>query len=129
MAKSSSVLSPNANAANVAATKVKGHATLVKATKSSEPPKASSEPLVDLAEQLNEETKRKYVKEKPIGAGTYATVYLGHYKEAGPSRKPPRQVAIKKIETSRSPFGIVRPDPNARTTDTAAEHRTDIPHA
>ncbi|KAI9674516.1 MAG: TFIIH complex serine/threonine-protein kinase subunit kin28 [Caeruleum heppii] len=47
----------------------------------------------ELAEQLNEETRRKYVKDKKLGEGTYAIVYLGHLKD-----DPNALVAIKKIK-------------------------------
>ncbi|KAH0558845.1 hypothetical protein GP486_004518 [Trichoglossum hirsutum] len=49
----------------------------------------------ELAEQLNEETKRKYVKDKKIGEGTYAIVYLGHLRA-----DPKSKVAIKKIKVN-----------------------------
>lgn len=49
----------------------------------------------ELAERLNEETKEKYVKDKKLGEGTYAIVYLGYLK-ADPSSK----VAIKKIKVN-----------------------------
>ncbi|KAF8419438.1 kinase-like domain-containing protein [Tirmania nivea] len=47
----------------------------------------------ELAEDLNEEIKNKYTKDKKIGEGTYAIVYLGHTKT-----HPPTRVAIKKIK-------------------------------
>ncbi|KAL8928667.1 MAG: hypothetical protein Q9172_000805 [Xanthocarpia lactea] len=49
----------------------------------------------ELAEQLNEETKEKYIKDKKLGEGTYAIVYLGHLKA-----DPKRLVAIKKIKVN-----------------------------
>ncbi|KAL8936077.1 MAG: hypothetical protein Q9216_005120 [Gyalolechia sp. 2 TL-2023] len=49
----------------------------------------------ELAEQLNEETKQKYIKDKKLGEGTYAIVYLGHLKA-----DPERLVAIKKIKVN-----------------------------
>ena len=49
----------------------------------------------ELAERLNEETRQKYVKDKKLGEGTYAIVYLGYLK-ADPSSK----VAIKKIKVN-----------------------------
>lgn len=49
----------------------------------------------ELAERLNEETKEKYVKDRKLGEGTYAIVYLGYLK-ADPSSK----VAIKKIKVN-----------------------------
>ncbi|KAL8826968.1 MAG: hypothetical protein Q9191_003474 [Dirinaria sp. TL-2023a] len=47
----------------------------------------------ELAEQLNDETRQKYVKDKKVGEGTYAVVYLGHLKA-----DPESKVAIKKIK-------------------------------
>lgn len=47
----------------------------------------------DMASQMNLDTRRKYVKGKQIGAGTYGIVYAG-YERADPSRL----VAIKKIK-------------------------------
>ena len=58
---------------------------------------APSEPAKgqELAERLNEETKQKYVKDKKLGEGTYAIVYLGHLKADSSSL-----VAIKKIKVN-----------------------------
>lgn len=47
----------------------------------------------ELADRLNDETKEKYVKDKKLGEGTYAIVYLGHLKD-----DPSTKVAIKKIK-------------------------------
>ncbi|KAI9701347.1 MAG: TFIIH complex serine/threonine-protein kinase subunit kin28 [Bogoriella megaspora] len=49
----------------------------------------TGEPLSEMAEQLNENEKRKY----KLGEGTYAIVYLGHLRE-----NPKSLVAIKKIK-------------------------------
>ncbi|KAL8731412.1 MAG: hypothetical protein Q9181_004313 [Wetmoreana brouardii] len=49
----------------------------------------------ELAEQLNEETKQRYMKDKKLGEGTYAIVYLGHLKA-----DPLQLVAIKKIKVN-----------------------------
>lgn len=49
----------------------------------------------EYAETLNEQTKEKYVKEKKLGEGTYAIVYLGHLKA-----DPSSLVAIKKIKVN-----------------------------
>ncbi len=49
----------------------------------------------ELAERLNDETKQKYVKDKKIGEGTYAIVYLGHLKA-----DPSSLLAIKKIKVN-----------------------------
>ena len=58
---------------------------------------ASSEPAKgqELAERLNEETKQRYVKDRKLGEGTYAIVYLGHLKADSSSL-----VAIKKIKVN-----------------------------
>lgn len=94
MANSPSVSSPVATTSSVAAAKAKAHTILTGAkSQTATTSKATSDAPHDLAEQLNEETKRKYVKGKAIGAGTYATVHLGHL------RKDPKfRVAIKKIK-------------------------------
>ncbi|KAL9098908.1 MAG: hypothetical protein Q9163_005518 [Psora crenata] len=47
----------------------------------------------DFAERLNQETRDKYVKDKKLGEGTYAIVYLGHLRA-----EPSSLVAIKKIK-------------------------------
>ncbi|KAI9681658.1 MAG: Cyclin-Dependent Kinase 7 [Trizodia sp. TS-e1964] len=49
----------------------------------------------ELAEVLNAETKRRYVKDKKLGEGTYAIVYLGHLRS-----DPSSLVAIKKIKVN-----------------------------
>lgn len=49
----------------------------------------------ELAERLNDETKEKYVKDKKLGEGTYAIVYLGHLKA-----DPSSLLAIKKIKVN-----------------------------
>ncbi|KAF8477400.1 protease-like protein [Kalaharituber pfeilii] len=61
-----------------------------------DPPAPPSAPRGELAaaEDLNEAIKNKYTKDKKIGEGTYAIVYLGHAKDT----YPPRPVAIKKIK-------------------------------
>ena len=58
---------------------------------------APSEPAKgqEFAERLNEETKQKYAKDKKLGEGTYAIVYLGHLKA-----DPSSLVAIKKIKVN-----------------------------
>ncbi|KZF26875.1 Pkinase-domain-containing protein [Xylona heveae TC161] len=48
-----------------------------------------------MAEHLNEETKQKYVKDKKLGEGTYAVVFLGHLRA-----DPKSLVAIKKIKVN-----------------------------
>ncbi|DAA75169.1 TPA_exp: Uncharacterized protein A8136_1920 [Trichophyton benhamiae CBS 112371] len=52
-----------------------------------------SMPEPELAEQLNADVRRKYVKDKKLGEGTYAVVYLGHLRD-----DPTSLVAIKKIK-------------------------------
>ena len=49
----------------------------------------------DVGERLNQETKEKYVKDKKLGEGTYAIVYLGHLRA-----DPSSLVAIKKIKVN-----------------------------
>ncbi|KAI0379931.1 Pkinase-domain-containing protein [Hypomontagnella monticulosa] len=60
---------------------------------------------LDLAEQLNEEEKRKYVKGKKLGEGTYANVYLGFLKS-----DPSKLVAIKKIKIQKEYTEGMAPD-------------------
>ncbi|KAF7713344.1 Cyclin-dependent kinase 7 [Penicillium ucsense] len=52
-------------------------------------------PERELAEQLNDDIRRKYVKGKKLGEGTYAIVYLGNYRD-----DPSSLVAIKKIKVN-----------------------------
>jgi cyclin-dependent kinase 7 len=47
----------------------------------------------ELAEQMNDDLRKKYVKDKKLGEGTYAIVYLGHL-----AKDPSSLVAIKKIK-------------------------------
>ncbi|MCJ1314069.1 TFIIH complex serine/threonine-protein kinase subunit kin28 [Agyrium rufum] len=49
----------------------------------------------ELAEQLNDKEKQKYIKDKKVGEGTYAIVYLGHLRT-----DPKSLVAIKKIKVN-----------------------------
>ena len=49
----------------------------------------------DVAERLNQETREKYVKDRRLGEGTYAIVYLGYLRTA-----PSVKVAIKKIKVN-----------------------------
>ncbi|KAH6987342.1 kinase-like domain-containing protein [Ilyonectria robusta] len=60
---------------------------------------------LDLAEQMNDEEKRKYVKGKKLGEGTYAIVFLGHLRS-----KPSTQVAIKKIKVQKENDQGMAPD-------------------
>lgn len=60
---------------------------------------------MDLVEQMNEQEKRKYVKGKKLGEGTYANVYLGHARhDAGVL------VAIKKIKVQKEYKDGLAPD-------------------
>ncbi|KAH1292778.1 hypothetical protein KXW39_005811 [Aspergillus fumigatus] len=49
----------------------------------------------ELTELLNEDIQHKYVKDKKLGEGTYAVVYLGHLRN-----DPSSFVAIKKIKVN-----------------------------
>ncbi|KAK0720813.1 kinase-like domain-containing protein [Lasiosphaeris hirsuta] len=60
---------------------------------------------LDLVEQMNEEEKRKYVKGKKLGEGTYANVYLGHSRQ-----DPAVLVAIKKIKVQKEYKDGLAPD-------------------
>jgi len=60
---------------------------------------------LDLIEQLNEEEKRKYIKGKKLGEGTYANVYLGHARH-----DPNVLVAIKKIKVQKEYKDGLAPD-------------------
>ncbi|KAI2643665.1 Pkinase-domain-containing protein [Xylaria nigripes] len=60
---------------------------------------------LDLADQLNEEEKRKYVKGKKLGEGTYANVYLGYLRG-----DPSQLVAIKKIKIQKEYTEGMAPD-------------------
>ncbi|KAI1330060.1 kinase-like domain-containing protein [Xylariaceae sp. FL0255] len=57
---------------------------------------AAQSTALDLAEQLNEDEKRKYLKGKKLGEGTYANVYLGFLRN-----DPSELVAIKKIKVQK----------------------------
>ncbi|TGJ86144.1 hypothetical protein E0Z10_g2586 [Xylaria hypoxylon] len=60
---------------------------------------------LDLAEQLNEDEKRKYVKGKKLGEGTYANVFLGFLRS-----DPSQLVAIKKIKIQKEYTEGMAPD-------------------
>ncbi len=62
-------------------------------------------PPLDLSEQMNEDEKRKYVKGKKLGEGTYANVYLGHARH-----DPSVLVAIKKIKVQKEYKDGLAPD-------------------
>ncbi|KAG9234181.1 serine/threonine-protein kinase [Amylocarpus encephaloides] len=65
----------------------------------------SSTEVNDVAEQMNEDEKAKYVKGKKLGEGTYANVYLGHI-----SSSPSSLVAIKKIKVQQQYTEGMAPD-------------------
>ncbi|KAL8948684.1 MAG: hypothetical protein Q9222_005152 [Ikaeria aurantiellina] len=83
--------------AKITATKAKALAVRTNsASATTEPtPSLSHGRGSELAEQLNEETKEKYAKDKKLGEGTYAIVYLGHLRA-----DPTQLVAIKKIKVN-----------------------------
>ncbi|KAI1214917.1 serine/threonine-protein kinase [Annulohypoxylon truncatum] len=85
-----SVSSPLKNATSAQAS---SNGTPVSAAVAPNPSAAIMSPSLDIAEQLNEDEKRKYVKGKKLGEGTYANVYLGYLKS-----DPSQYVAIKKIK-------------------------------
>ncbi|KAI0194014.1 kinase-like domain-containing protein [Xylaria flabelliformis] len=66
---------------------------------------AAQSTSLDLAEQLNDEEKRKYVKGKKLGEGTYANVYLGFLRN-----DPSHLVAIKKIKIQKEYTEGMAPD-------------------
>ena len=88
---------------NEATSDIKVTATKAKAlavrTNSLSNPQTVSRPELEkgreLAERLNDETKQRYVKDKKVGEGTYAIVYLGHLKA-----DPSSLVAIKKMKVN-----------------------------
>ncbi|KAI0459787.1 Pkinase-domain-containing protein [Xylaria acuta] len=66
---------------------------------------AAQSTSLDLAEQLNEDEKRKYIKGKKLGEGTYANVYLGFLRN-----DPSHLVAIKKIKIQKEYTEGMAPD-------------------
>ncbi|KAF2197048.1 Pkinase-domain-containing protein [Delitschia confertaspora ATCC 74209] len=54
-----------------------------------------TEGTMDLAEQMNDQTRKQFVTGARLGEGTYAIVYAGHYRH-----DPTRLVAIKKIKVN-----------------------------
>ncbi|KAJ8066403.1 hypothetical protein OCU04_005465 [Sclerotinia nivalis] len=71
----------------------------------SDRPSASAGTTYDLAEQMNENERSKYVKGKKLGEGTYANVYLGHLRT-----DPSALVAIKKIKIQKEYTEGMAPD-------------------
>ncbi|KAJ5919023.1 hypothetical protein N7466_009966 [Penicillium verhagenii] len=49
----------------------------------------------ELTEQLNDDVRQKYIKDKKLGEGTYAVVFLGHLRD-----DPSSLVAIKKVKVN-----------------------------
>lgn len=83
---------------NVNATATKAKSLAVRTNSISKPHSGSpAEPErgQELVERLNDDTKQKYVKDRKLGEGTYAIVYLGHLKA-----DPSSLVAIKKIKVN-----------------------------
>ncbi|KAI0977359.1 kinase-like domain-containing protein [Xylaria arbuscula] len=66
---------------------------------------AAQSTTLDLAEQLNEDEKRKYIKGKKLGEGTYANVYLGYLRN-----DHTQLVAIKKIKIQKEYTEGMAPD-------------------
>lgn len=60
---------------------------------------------LDVAEQMNEAEKRKYIKGRRLGEGTYAVVFLGQVRA-----RPTTLVAIKKIKVQREYREGMAPD-------------------
>ncbi|KAK8067191.1 CMGC/CDK/CDK7 protein kinase [Apiospora hydei] len=60
---------------------------------------------LDLSEQMNEDEKRKYIKGKKLGEGTYANVYLGQVRN-----DPSQLVAMKKIKINKEYTEGMSPD-------------------
>ncbi|PWY77152.1 kinesin family protein [Aspergillus sclerotioniger CBS 115572] len=58
-------------------------------------PRPMTIPDREITEQLNEDVRHKYIKDKKLGEGTYAVVFLGHLRT-----DPSSFVAIKKIKVN-----------------------------
>ena len=99
MVKSPAMLTSAGGSGAITATKAKVQAELPNASKAAvkevKSDLSEGEPILELAEQLNLETKRKYVKGQKVGSGTYANVFLGHLAE-----DTSNLVAIKKIKVN-----------------------------
>lgn len=83
---------------NIKVTATKAKSLAVRTNSISNAPNASPskpEKGKELAERINDETKQKYVKDKKLGEGTYAIVYLGHLRA-----DPSSLLAIKKIKVN-----------------------------
>ncbi|RAH62436.1 serine/threonine protein kinase [Aspergillus piperis CBS 112811] len=64
-------------------------------TKRSSSPQRMKNPDREITEQLNDDVRHKYIKDKKLGEGTYAVVFLGHLRT-----DPSSFVAIKKIKVN-----------------------------
>ncbi|KAL8675331.1 MAG: hypothetical protein Q9168_000288 [Polycauliona sp. 1 TL-2023] len=98
MALSPAVVTTGTGDEKITATKIKALAVRTNSTSTKESEDKQHIPQgrgSELAEQLNDETKQRYIKDKKLGEGTYAIVYLGHLKA-----DPKRLVAIKKIKVN-----------------------------
>ncbi|PSS25210.1 hypothetical protein M430DRAFT_25036 [Amorphotheca resinae ATCC 22711] len=105
MAVSPLIVPPGSERAT-AATKSKLSTTQVPSNGATpEPAHAINGAGPDLAEQMNEDEKHKYVKGKKLGEGTYANVYLGHLRT-----DPSHLVAIKKIKVQKEYTEGMAPD-------------------
>ncbi|KAH8908354.1 serine/threonine-protein kinase [Coniochaeta sp. PMI_546] len=60
---------------------------------------------MDLAEQMNDDEKRKWVKGKKLGEGTYANVFAAHLRS-----DPSQKAAIKKIKVQKEYRDGMAPD-------------------
>lgn len=60
---------------------------------------------LDMAEQMNDEVRRRYVSGAKLGEGTYATVFAGHYRT-----DPKKLVAIKKMKLNAEFKDGITPD-------------------
>ncbi|GKZ51225.1 TFIIH complex serine/threonine-protein kinase subunit kin28 [Aspergillus brasiliensis] len=58
-------------------------------------PQRMKHPDREITEQLNDDVRHKYIKDKKLGEGTYAVVFLGHLRT-----DPSSFVAIKKIKVN-----------------------------
>lgn len=58
--------------------------------------------VLDATALLNESIKKKYIKDKKLGEGTYAVVFSGYIAQTS----PPVTIAIKKIKVSAASEGL-----------------------
>ncbi|KAI1075212.1 kinase-like domain-containing protein [Whalleya microplaca] len=90
---------------NVNSTQASSNGTPLGAQVAPNPAAASQSTYLDLAEQLNEEEKRKYTKGKKLGEGTYANVYLSSLRS-----DPSQLFAIKKLKYQKEFQDGIAPD-------------------